>query len=330
MAQRRAAGVQQPWLRRQVTAQVTQPADACAAKVPLQRPAPVLGALAAAGQRQAGIKPRLHRQQHRQIRNVARHGARHAELLEEHLVGGPMRHAAHGGAQAIHVVERRGGAQRPHHVRAVGHRQHAQSHGHTCATAAAASRALWVKGVARGAVHGVEGVAAQAKLRRIGAGHKQCSTRTHALEHYRVSLGELPRKNGGAPGGHHAGHGHDVLGCLGKPVQGAQADPPGQLRVTLLRLGPQPFPPHGGHQGVDDEVEPVDLRQIRLQHLHTRHLPIVNGLGQCGGRPFHQVWGVVTGTLGSGGQCVGGGRNAIHGSPCGSAHDGLGERRGSG
>ena len=161
MAQRRAAGVQQPWLRRQVTAQITQPADACAAKVPLQRPAPVLGALTAAGQRQAGIKPRLHRQQHRQIRNVARHGARHAELLEEHLVGGPMRHAAHGGAQAIHVVERRGGAQRPHHVRAVGHRQHAQSHGHPCATAAAASRALWVKRVARGAVHGVEGVAAR-------------------------------------------------------------------------------------------------------------------------------------------------------------------------
>ena len=98
-------GVQQPGPSA-VTAQITQPADACR-ESPAQRPAPVLGALAAAGQRQAASNPAC------TDSSIARSGMLRAmgpATLNcwKNTVGGPMRHAAHGGAQAIHVVERRG------------------------------------------------------------------------------------------------------------------------------------------------------------------------------------------------------------------------------
>ena len=81
-----------------------------------------------------------------------------------------------------------GVAQAPHEVAAVGDRQHVRRQRDRGAAAAAAGRLGAVEGVAGDAEHLVEGVRAEAELRRVGLADDDAAGRLHALDHQRVVL----------------------------------------------------------------------------------------------------------------------------------------------
>ncbi|MNZ87682.1 hypothetical protein D3C78_1065490 [compost metagenome] len=118
-------------------------------------------------QRHARIVPGLGAEQTGNIGDRAAHRSFGGQLLDEHLRSGPERHTPLGRTQSIDVVERRRIAQRPHHVAAVGHRQHAQRQRHRRPAAAAAGNQGRIVGVGGGAEHAVVGLRAEAEFRDV-------------------------------------------------------------------------------------------------------------------------------------------------------------------
>ncbi|MNS92066.1 hypothetical protein D3C72_1261850 [compost metagenome] len=192
--QRRLLLRQQAGLHGQMAAPVAQPPDARALKIALQAVYRKGTGGPLARQRGAGVGACHHLHLQGQIGHIAGHGAVGAVLLQKQLLSRAIRHCPQRWPKAIHVVEGSRRAQRTHHVRAIGKRQHMQGGGDCRPARAAPGRARRRPGVACGAVHRVVGMPAQAKLGRIGASHKHGAAGTHALEVDGIGLGHLACK----------------------------------------------------------------------------------------------------------------------------------------
>ncbi|KAF1035343.1 MAG: hypothetical protein GAK34_03411 [Delftia tsuruhatensis] len=198
-----------------------------------------------------------------------------------------MRHTPKRRSETKHIIECRRRTQRSHHVRAIGHGQHAQRHRHRRPAAAAACRSRRIEGIARGPVDRVVGMPAQAELGRIAACHEERTACAHALEHHAIGLRQLVREDRRSLGRDHACGRHDVLGSLRKAVQRPQALAARQQRIQLAGAAAQPVPVQRSHQRIDHGVEPVDLRAVGIQHFQAGQLAAVDGLGQRDGRHLH-------------------------------------------
>ncbi|MNQ78691.1 hypothetical protein D3C85_936120 [compost metagenome] len=260
----------------QVAVEVAQPANARALEIPLQAGGQVTEVVADS-QGAAAVITGLGLQQASDVGDAAPHRAFGTQLLDEQFRRRPMGHAALGRAQAEHVVEGCGVAQRPHHVAAVGHRQHAQGQGHGGAAAAAAGTQAWVIGVAGGAEHVVVALRAQAEFRHVGLADKDCAAGPHARHTDGVVLGHLFGEQRRAHRGADAGGGGQILHGLGHAVHPAQPLAAGQLSVALVGLGQQLLGRLQGHDRVDLGVVAFDLRQIRLHHFAAGKLTRTDG-----------------------------------------------------
>ena len=242
------------------------------------------------------VVARLDRQQFGQVAHIAGHGPFGTELADPYIRCRPIGHAALAGAKAEHVVPGSGVAQRPHEVRAVGHRQQAVRKCHCRAAAAATGTHTRVPGIRGCAEQVVEGVRAQPELGHVGLGDDDAAGRLHARRHHRVL-----RRNGvfqqrAAQGGGKARGVAGVLDGLRNAVQPAartvRTSRWRQVGVACVGLGEQHVIGCKVHQRIEPWVQRLDARQVGLHHLAARNLARMDGARQGVGVELGQrgVW----------------------------------------
>ena len=254
---------------RQVRPDAAEPADAKPAHLDFQRERIGIGTLAVQRQRRACIAARLNGEQTRQILRTARHRPLGAKLLKETVKGRNRRHSAKGRSQSVDIVEGRRIAQRPSHVAAVGHRQHAQGQCNGRSATAATCSAGVVIGIERGAKDRVVGVRTQSELGRIGLADDDGASLLHALHEKCIEVRHVVFEKRRTACGGEATHCAQVFYRQGKAVHPAAPLATTQLCVALIGLLQQVVAVLQRDQRIEAGIEDADAFERVLHQLAT-------------------------------------------------------------
>ncbi len=220
-AQGGLAPLQDPRLHRIGAAPIAQPADPHPLGIAgLQRRDLVM----AHPMRLPRIGARDHIEQDGDILRAAPHRAQCGKLVQEGVADGLRGHQPPAWPETVDIVPGRRVAQRAHHVRPVGQRQHAGRQRHRRAAgrpAAGARRIVWVH---RGAIDRVEGMRAQAEFRHIGLADEDRPRRAHPRRDQLVGLGHEIGQQGRTLGRRDA---RDIGQILDRDRQPVQRPAPG-------------------------------------------------------------------------------------------------------
>ena len=176
-------------------------------------------------------------------------------------------HATRRRTQSEHVVVGRGIAQRPAHVAAVGHRQHAQRKRNRGAAAGSAGADRRVVGIAGGPEDRVVGLRPETELGHVRLADDDRAGAACAFDDDRVLGGDLVTEDRRAHRGAQAARGRQVLDRLRKAVHPAEPLAARQLRVARVGLRKQRVAVEQRHDRVVSRIVALDGREIGQHHV---------------------------------------------------------------
>ena len=230
-----ATNLQNARLHGEVARQITEPADAHLAAVKTIQRAGEARAIRDR-QRRTPVESGLHVEQIGNILHGTPHRPFSAQLADPGIGRRPHRYPALAWAQAKNVVPARWVAQTAHEIGAVCDRQQAQGQCHRGAATAAPGRARRVIGIAGYAEHLIEGVRAQAELRRVGLADHNTAGRFHALHQQAILCRNKIAQQWRTLRGGNAGDVAQVFDRLRHAVHPAHRLAARQLRIALVSL----------------------------------------------------------------------------------------------
>ena len=169
----------------------------------------------------------------------------------------------------------------PAHIAADAQGRHTGGDSRGLSAAGAAGGAAGHPRVLGAPVDQVVGLPPQGELRHVGLGDKDSAGVLQPLHHGGVGRRDVVLEEPGTAGSANAGGVHAVFHGERHAVQRPPIVAPQDRGLRLP--GPVHHPIGKSDQGVQRRVHGINAVEVSLRHLHRRHFPQPNALGQLGG-----------------------------------------------